>query len=127
MHCLLKRESQNHFCAAENCGLNNNSRNLPHFVRERVLDLHNTGQSECAIAQELGTGVKEIQNANEMSHNTILSKLSHPTIEHLAHFWFVLLLKYFSRDARKNAFLQHARSLGVIIRAIFQLLFVIGL
>ena len=104
MHCLLERESRNHFCAAENCGVNNDSRNLPHFFRERVLDLHNTGQSECAIAQELGTGVKEIQNANEMSRNTVLSKLSHTVIERLAHFLFVLSLKYFSGDARKNAF-----------------------
>ena len=30
---------------ADNCGLNDEDRNLPHFVRDRVLDLHNTGQS----------------------------------------------------------------------------------
>ena len=121
VHCLLERESRNHFCAAENCGVNNDSRNLPHFFCERVLDLHNTGQSHCAIAQELGTRVKEIQNANEMSRNTALSKLSHTTIEHLAHFLFVLSLKYFSGDARKNAFFTASE------RAIFQLIYLIGL
>ena len=71
VHCLLERESRNHFCAAENCGVNNDSRNLPHFVCERVLDLPNTGESECAIAQELGTGVQEI-------HNGLFQKKSTP-------------------------------------------------
>ena len=58
-----------------------------------------------------------------MSRNTAVSMLSHPwsSIVHLAHFLFLLLLKYFSEDARKNAFLQQVRSLGVIIRAIFEL------
>ena len=39
-----------------------------------------------------------------MSRNTVLSKLSHTAIEHLAHYLFVVSLKYFSGDARKNAF-----------------------
>ena len=56
-----------------------------------------------------------------MSRNTALSLLSHPAIEWLAHFLFLLLLKCFSGDARNNAFLQQARSLGVVIRAIFEL------
>ena len=64
----------------------------------------------------LGTGgkFKEIQNANEMSRNTRLSMLSHPAIKHFAHFLFPLLLKYFSGDARKNAFLQQARIRGLL-------------
>ena len=66
MHCLLESESQNHICAAGNCGLNDNGndngRNLPHFVPERVLDLYNTRQSQHAITQELGTGGKFKRN-----------------------------------------------------------------
>lgn len=58
MRRLLESESRNHFCAAENCVVNDNGGNLPHFVRERVLDLNNTRQSQRAIAQELGTGSK---------------------------------------------------------------------
>ena len=78
-----------------------NGRNLPHLVRERVLDLPNTGQSHRAI---LGTGgkFKDIQNANEMPRKTRLSILSHPVIEHLVHFLFLLLLKYFSGVERKK-------------------------
>ena len=56
--------------------INDNDRNLPHLVRERVLAPHDIGQSQRAIAQELGTGgnfkFKEIQNAYEMSRNTAL-------------------------------------------------------
>ena len=52
-----------------------------------------------------------------------MSMLSHlrSSIVHLAHCLFHLLLKYVSEDARKNAFLQQVRGLGVIIRAIFEL------
>jgi len=58
-----------------------------------------------------------------MSRNTAMSMLSHlrSSIVHLAHFLFLLLLKYFSEDARKNAFLQQVTSLGVIVRAIYEL------
>ena len=57
-----------------------------------------------------------------MSRNTAPSMLSHPAIEHVAHFLgFLLLLKCFPGDATKNSFLQQVRSLGVIIRAIFEL------
>ena len=55
---LLESESRNHFYGAESRVVNDNGGNLPHFVRERALDLHNTGQSQRAIVQELGTGSK---------------------------------------------------------------------
>ena len=61
-----------------------------------------------------GGKFKEIQNANEMSRNTRLSMLSHPAIKHFAHFLFPSPLKYFSGDARKNAFLQQARIRGLL-------------
>ena len=35
--CLFESERLIHCCAAENCGLNDYGRNLPHFVHERVL------------------------------------------------------------------------------------------
>ena len=63
----------------------------------------------------LGTGgkFKEIQNANEMSRNTRLSMLSHPAIKHFAHFLFPSPLKYFSGDARKNAFFKASENRGI--------------
>ena len=62
-----------------------------------------------------GTGgkFKEIQNANEMSLNTRLSMLSHPAIKHFAHFLFPSPLKYFSGDARKNAFFTASENRGI--------------
>ena len=93
------------------------------FVLERVLDLHSTGQSECAITQKLGTGVKEIQNTNEMSHNTVLSKLSHPAIEHLAHFFVSLVAKIFLQQCKKKCFFTASEKFrSNIIRAIFQVI-----
>lgn len=53
----------------------------------------------------------EIQSANETSRNTALSILSNPAIEHLAHYLFLFLLKYFFGDARKNAFIRASEKL----------------
>ena len=67
--------------------------------------------------KKLRTGgkFKEIQNGNEMSRNPRLSMLSQPSIEHLAHFLFLLLLKYFSGDARKNIVIFYSeRQLGLV-------------
>ena len=43
-------------------GLFDNGRNLPHFIRERVLDLHHNGASQRQIAQEPGTSRHFVQN-----------------------------------------------------------------
>lgn len=43
-------------------GLYDNGRNLPQFIRERVLDLHHAGFSQRGIAQELSTSRHFVQN-----------------------------------------------------------------
>lgn len=43
-------------------GLYDNGRNLPQFIRERVLDLHHAGLSQRGIAQELCTSRHFVQN-----------------------------------------------------------------
>ena len=94
------------------------------FVREGVL--HNTGLGNLNVQSlknlEPGESLKKyrmLMKCHAMPHWPCM--LSHPANEHLAPFLVLLLLGHFCRDARKNAFWQEVRSLGVIMRAIFQL------
>ena len=100
--------------------LNNN-----YGVLDLSLDLHN-----------IGLGNLNVQSLKDLEPEASLKKYRMPMKCHATPHWpcfhipwtstsliflFLLLLEHFSGDAQeKSAFLQQARSLGVIIRAIFQ-------
>ena len=89
---------------ADNCGLNDDDRDLPHFVRDRILDLHNTGQS-----------LKNLESTMQMKcHATpqracFPIKLSHPRDIHerrscTSLIFVSLVAKIFLRGCKKKRF-----------------------
>ena len=62
-------------------GLYDNARNLLFFAVKGLKISITLAISMCNPSRTWNRKFKEIQNGNEMSHNTALSVLSHPAIE----------------------------------------------
>ena len=85
---------------ADNCGLNDDDRNFPHFVRDRILDLHNTGQS-----------LKNLEPTMQMKCHATPQRACFPTretstiVDRAPRSFFVsLVAKIFLRGCKKKRF-----------------------